>query len=236
MPEKKQRQNGRSKGSSKTMTDGLFNMLNPNNMLNNAQQVINSAVSVLEEEIAAGILAAKRIEKNVIDVDAIRTNPENLMNRIRKDTHEALDIFLDAFATLSKQLGILTDTVSKENEKQAATQSPQKKTENLQVIENDEPVKAGQKITLHISLNDDALTKPTKLDFHKTDFIGPRQQKIQSRYIQLKPATVLLKPGKVKEIAIQVTVPKNCKPGHYHSLLLITQMPEIKNVISLQVK
>ena len=236
MPEKKQNQNGNSREKNKSVTDGLFDMFQSNNLLNNAQKVISSAVNVLEEEIAAGILAAKNIEKKIIDVDDIRTNPENLMNRIRRDTHEALDIFLDAFASLSKQIGILTDTVSKKNETSSAPQaSSQKKSGSLQIIEHGEPVTAGQMISLHILLQDDAITAPVRLDLQKTDFIGPGQQKIPSRFIQLEPSWVLLNPGEEKEIAIQVTIPENCKPGHYHSLLLVTQFPLIKNIITLQV-
>jgi len=57
------KQNGSAKNKEKTVAEDLFDALNPNTMLNNAQRVLSSAVSVLEEEIAAGILAAKKIEK-----------------------------------------------------------------------------------------------------------------------------------------------------------------------------
>jgi hypothetical protein len=58
------KQNGSAKNKNgKTVAEDLFDALNPNAMLNNAQRVLSSAVNVLEEEIAAGILAAKKIEK-----------------------------------------------------------------------------------------------------------------------------------------------------------------------------
>ena len=111
MAGKRQGQNNEQK---KTITDDLFDVLNPNNMLNNAQRVLSSAVNVLETEIAAGILAAKKIEKKVIDVDDVRSNPENLLNRIRKDTHEVVDLFLDGFIALSSQLKVLSDNVAQQ--------------------------------------------------------------------------------------------------------------------------
>ncbi len=234
MPENKQNQDKNTKRKSNP-GKGLFEMFDSNSLLNNAQKVISTAVNVLEEEIAAGILAAKNIEKKIIDVDGIRNDPENLMNRIRRDTHEALDIFLDAFASLSKQLGILTDTVAKKSENAHPESQAQNKPVNSHVIEHDETVKAGQKITMHISLQDDAITKPVKLDLQITNFTGPGTQKILSRFVQIIPESVLLKPGEVKEIAIKITVPANCKPGHYYSLLLVSQMPLIKNIITLQV-
>ena len=112
----------------KTLTDDLFDVLNPNNMLNNAQRVLSSAVNVLEEEIAAGILAAKKIEKKVINVDDIRNDPENLLNRIRKDTHEVVDLFLDGFIALSSQLKILSDNVARQTSTVKTTDATNEKT------------------------------------------------------------------------------------------------------------
>src|SRR5689334_4511742 len=123
MPGNQQKKASNNTGKEKTLTDDLLDVLNPNTMLNNAQRVLSSAVNVLEEEIAAGILAAKKIEKKVIDVDDVRNNPENLLNRIRKDTHEVVDLFLDAAIALSSQLKILSDNVAKQtgNIKQPAS-------------------------------------------------------------------------------------------------------------------
>ena len=54
-----------SNGSGRTKAtngqkDDWFNTINPDKMINNAQRILSSAVNVLEEEIAAGILAAKK--------------------------------------------------------------------------------------------------------------------------------------------------------------------------------
>lgn len=238
MAVKKKNQAGNNHQENKSGSGNLFDMLNPNNMLNNAQKVISSAVNVLEEEIAAGILAAKKIEKKVINVDEIRDDNQNLMNRIRRDTHEALDIFLDALAALSKQIGMLTDTVSKEKKENTtkATADTAKNANPLQVIEHDGVVKPGQKITLSLLLNDDTIKKPVKLDFKKSDFTGPGNQRIQSDYTQVKPSSFVLKPGEEKEISIVVSVPKNCKSGNYISLLAVNQMPAAKIILCFEVK
>jgi uncharacterized membrane protein len=241
MAEKKQNQTGNNQQKNEKGTDKLFDMFNSNNMLNNAQKVISSAVNVLEEEIAAGIIAAKRIEKKVFNVDEIRDDSQNLMNRIRRDTHEALDIFLDALAALSKQIGILTDTATaaKENgtaPKPEATAEEPKNSNPLQIIEHDEAVKPGRKITLPLLLSDDSITKQVKLEFQKSDFTGPVNQKILSRYIQINPSSVVLKPGEEKKITIGVTIPKNCKPGHFISLLTVNQIPAVKIILCFEVK
>jgi hypothetical protein len=237
MAVKKKNRAGNNHQKNKSGTGRLFDMLNPNNMLNNAQKVISSAVNVLEEEIAAGIIAAKKIEKKIINVDEIRDDSQNLMNRIRRDTHEALDIFLDAIAALSNQIGILTDTVSKQNGTTTRATADTAKNANLpQIIEHDGAVKPGQKIALSSLLSDDSIKSPVKLDFQKSDFTGPGNQKIQARYIQVKPSSLILKPGEEKEISIHVNLPKNCKPGNYNSLLTVNQMPAVKIILCFEVK
>jgi hypothetical protein len=231
--------NGSEKKQQKgtTLTDDLFDVLNPNNMMSNAQRVITSAVNVLEEEIAAGILAAKKIEKKVIDVEDIRDDPEDLMNRIRRDTHEAVDLFMDAFTAISKQLGLLT-AVTKETgpvKKTAPVFAEKKQESSIPVIENEEPLKAGQNAVMYLSVADDKIKEPVKIQLQKTDLAGPVKQKIDSRCIQLKPSSFLLKPNEEKEIAVHIKLPKECKPGHYSTLITDAVNPFIKMVVGFTV-
>ena len=241
MAEKKQNQTGNNQQKNRKGTDKLFDMFNSNSILNNAQKVISSAVNILEEEIAAGIIAAKKIEKKIFNVDEIRDDSQNLLNRIRRDTHEALDIFLDALAALSKQIGILMDTATtvKENgttPKPKATADEPKNSNPLQIIEHEEAVKPGRKIALPLLLSESSITKPVKLEFQKSDFTGPGNQKILSRYIQINPSSIVLKPGEEKKVIVGVNIPKNCKPGHYNSLLTVIQIPAVKIILCFEVK
>lgn len=238
MAVKKKSQNGnKQQQHTGTGTDKLFDNLNPNNLLNNAQRVINSAVNVLEEEIAAGILAAKRIEKKVINVDEVRDDSQNLMNRIRKDTHEALDIFLDALAALSKQVGLLTESVAKETKTAAKKETATREENNsVQIIAHDKPATPGSEITFSILLSDNDIKKPVFLEFQKADFTGPANQKVLARNIRITPSTFTLNPGEEKEIAIAVKLPKICAPGSYNSILAVNQMPAVKIILCFEVK
>ncbi|MCG2613412.1 hypothetical protein LZZ85_03935 [Terrimonas sp. NA20] len=237
MAVKKKNQSGSKQQESKTGADKLFDSLHPNNMLNNAQKVINSAVNVLEEEIAAGILAAKRIEKKMINVEEVRDDSQNLMNRIRKDTHEALDIFLDALAALSKQVGILTDSVSKENNGGAKADAFRPgANSSVQMVDHDGPVSAGSTITLSFVLSDDTIKVPVQLDLQKTDFSGPDNQKVPVKNLTVDPSSFLLNPGEEKEVTIQVRLPRICAPGQYNSILTVKQMPDVKVVLSFEVQ
>lgn len=237
MAVKKKNQNGNKQQQTSTGTDKLFDNLNPNNLLNNAQRVINSAVNVLEEEIAAGILAAKRIEKKVINVDEVRDDSQNLMNRIRKDTHEALDIFLDALAALSKQVGLLTESVARENKTAPKKETGSRSENNTpQIIAHDKPATPGSEITFAFLLSDEAIRTPVFLEFQKADFTGPANQKVLARNIRITPASFTLNPGEEKEITVAVRLPKICAPGSYNSILAVNQMPAVKIILCFEVK
>lgn len=221
----------------KTLTDDLFDVLNPNNMLNNAQRVLSSAVNVLEEEIAAGILAAKKIEKKVINVDDIRNDPENLLNRIRKDTHEVVDLFLDGFIALSSQLKILSDNVAGQTgaAKNTDTTTEKKQKNSIIILQPDEAAKPGGTAVVYMTLSDDEITKPVKIKLQKNDLTGPFNEKIPLKNITIQPSSVVIMPGKTSEVAIHVKIPAACKPGHYTALFTDTNNTSVKAIINIEV-
>ena len=61
----KQKKNGSSKSNGNGTAEEWLNNINPDKVISNAQRILTTAVDVLEEEIAAGILAAKKLEKKV---------------------------------------------------------------------------------------------------------------------------------------------------------------------------
>jgi len=232
------KQNGSTKNKKgKTVAEDLFDALNPNTMLNNAQRVLSSAVNVLEEEIAAGILAAKKIEKKVIDVDDIRGDGENLANRLRRDTHEMVDLFIDALVAVTNQLKNLSTNINNTSDAvKKASPSTNKRTEpSIALLQPDEAVKPGETAVVQMLLSNDESKDPVKISLKKNDLTGPLSQKILSRYIQIKPASVTLKSSEEKEIAIQVKVPVTAKAGHYTTLLLDESNPKIKALLSIEV-
>jgi hypothetical protein len=225
-----------------SFTGSLFDAFRPDDMISNAQKVLSSAVSVLEEEIAAGIVAAKRIEKKVIDTAApasTQSDPDELMHRIRRDVHDAIDIFMDGFTAVSKQLGVLSATITKEtdNVKAAATATKAKTSDAgaVPLIEPATPVKRGTKATLSFTIADATATAPIKIKLQQTDFTGEVTQKIAGRNIILTPAAFTLAPAKEQIISITINIPKNATPGHYSALLTGAPHKTIRAVISIEV-
>jgi len=71
----------------------------PAELASQATIFIKKAASVLEKEVAAGIVAAQSLEKRLIDVDGIRSrSPDELMQRFRRDAHDLVDVVIDLVA------------------------------------------------------------------------------------------------------------------------------------------
>lgn len=234
MAAKKSKDQNRSSGR-KALADDILKGIKKDEILSSAQKVINSAVNVLEEEIAAGILAAKKIENKVLDVDNIRSDPDDLMNRIRRDTHEAVDLFLDALSAITKQVNTLASLDKKkvEDENQSNAKHPAKKTA-LTLLEADRPMQPGHTEFFVFSLLEDT-EKPTKIRFQKTHLFGPNNQTINSRALKIIPTSFTLKPKEEKEISIGLTLPKNAQAGIYNAIITDTNNSLIKVVLNVEV-
>jgi hypothetical protein len=62
-------------------------------------------------------------------------------------------------------------------------------------------------------LSNDESKDTVTITLKKTDLTGPLSEKILSRYIQIKPASVILKPTEEKEITIGIKVPATARQG-----------------------
>lgn len=204
-------------------------------ILSNAHRIVSSAVNVLEEEIAAGILAAKNLESKLINVDEIRSDQDELINRIRRDTHEALDLFLDAFAALTQQLnGIIEkskpETVNSKNSEQKTSSS---NFETI-ILEAEKIFKIGETAKFELQFSDEE--DSSKFHFIKSDLTASNNVKISSRNINITPVMFSLKAKQIAEVTIHIKIPKTAIPGFYHTLITDKYNPKIKIIVSLQVE
>jgi hypothetical protein len=238
MGRKKESNNGNRGDNNNTFTDEFLGAMDKERILSGAQDIISSAVNVLEEEIAAGILAAKKIEKEVIDVDDIRHNPDDLMNRIRRDTHEAVDLFIDALTAITKHVTELSGTLNHQNGTSNGSKTSKSNSQSagtISIIQPDNPLKPGGSAELKMTVSDVASADPVDIKIQKTDLTGPGNQTIHSRAIKIDPPAFLLDSGEEKEVTVQVRIPNKSLPGTYHALLTDANNRDFRVVIGIEV-
>lgn len=207
-------------------------------IVNNAQKIVSSAIHVLEEEIAAGILAAKKFENKLIDVEEVRSNQDELMNRIRRDTHEAVDLFLDAFSALTQQLNSYVDKTKNSETKNKDTAAKPENSHNEPIstlfLEAEKIAKPGETIQFQLLISDDE--QPTQLSLQKSTFISNSDARIDPRNISIQPSNINIKPKEKAEIAITVKIPKTATRGIYHASFTDKYNPKVLIVLSLQIE
>ena len=205
------------------------------NIMSNAHRIVSSAVNVLEEEIAAGILAAKNLESKLINVEEIRSNQDELINRIRRDTHEALDLFLDAFAALTQQLNGIIEKSKPEavNSKNSEQKKSSPNSETI-ILEAEKPFKIGEIAKFELQFSDEE--NSTKFHLIKSDLTAFNNVKISSRNISITPVMFSLKTKQIAEVTIRIKIPKTTTSGFYHTLITDKYNPKIKIIVSLQVE
>lgn len=234
MPQQKDNQRKSNSGRGRRPEDGSW--IDTDKVVNKAQRIVSSAVNVLEEEIAAGILAAKKIEKKLIDVDEIRSNPDDLINRIRRDSHEVLDLYIDTFASLSGKLNTIIESLKTDPEEKPEPfhARARKKTDAI-ILEPDGPLKPGESCTLTLVVYEDTVGAAGKVSLRKSDLVGPDNQLISQRAISIVPRTLVVKGEAEREIRIILKLPKRILPGVYNALLTDIYNPLIRMILSIQV-
>jgi hypothetical protein len=211
-------------------TKNIFEKLGNNKAVNEAQRVINLAVDVLEEEVAAGILAAKKIEKKIIDVDEARgSDPEDVLNRFRRDAHDVLDIFMDSVSVLYRKADFI------KNEFVNTDEPVNNSNGNIPIIKPDKPSSPGQSIKIPIALINDEKDEKT-IEFQTSELISETGAKITSRNIKIEPSSIQLAKGEKAVAQIHVNIIKTAKKGVYSGLFVDKANPKTKMVVEVEIE
>lgn len=208
--------------------------ISPKKVVGEAQRIVKLAADILEEEIAAGIIAAKEIEKKVINVEEVRSQDvDHIVTRFRSDAHEVVDILLDVVSVASKQLENISNRVV--NISTVNKNKSEKQPTNVPVIRNEKAVAPGEETAIAMLLQNDSRENLMKVELNETDLVSPSGKRILTRNIRMRPKVLKLNPGDKKEVKVIVKVPKNTKPGQYSGLLQDKQIPNLQAMLTLDV-
>ena len=211
--------------------------------------IVLKAVSIIEEEVAIGIGAVKRIEQRFLDVDALRAkNPDHVMSRFRKDAHEAVDIILDivtaAATTVSERAGKMVNvTASHLNQgnagasdsKQADPGSADAGATRLPTVRMPGKVAPGKQVELTMSLENDKDTTTAEFTLHSSELVSASGARIPASAVMFEPATLAVGPRAAGSVVVRVRVPANARPGNYEGLLRATQLDGLRAMLAVTV-
>lgn len=207
-----------------------------------ATRVVREAAKVLEQELAAGLVAARRVEERFIDVQALRSrNPDEVMQRFRRDAHEVVDIVMDV-------LTVLVDTAANVTERsfsisgQRTVHTPEAPRPQRQIaskvptLSMPAPIAPGETMQILISVENDA-EKPTEpIVFKCSDLLSSEGGSIPGTSVDYAPNQMILAPRTTERVAIRVHVPIGTKPGTYCGMFQANNLEAVRAVLMVEVK
>jgi hypothetical protein len=200
-------------------------------------RVVQQAASILEEEIAAGIVAAKRVEKHFVDSSALRLNePNALMQRFRRDLHEVVDIVVDLINVAVQYVdGLGQRTVTIRGVKHEADLEHKTDNGRLSTLAMSRPVKAGESVELTMVLENGNEEPTDESSFHSTDLVNANSDRILAEQVVFRPSSVVVGPNTTEEITVSVNVAEETPAGIYSGLIQATGLDQLRAVLMVQV-
>ncbi|WP_116127891.1 hypothetical protein [Lewinella sp. IMCC34183] len=201
--------------STKPGSDTFMGRMDAGRFVAGASSIVSRAVDILEENLAEGIVVAKRLERKVIDVEQARgTDDQAVMNRFRKDAHEALDIFFDALSTATHSLNTLVERVA-----EAQPSPPPTTAAKAPVLSPETPLAAGEKTEIPLRLENDNREREMVVEFRSADLTTPEGTALRGRNIRFSPKKLRIPPGGRGEMTVLVTAPKRAAAGRYSGFI-----------------
>lgn len=208
----------------------IFERLDTGSLINNASNIVIKAAHILEQNIAEGIIAAQKVEKKLVDTDKIRNDKDDLMNRFRKDTHEAMDIFFDALALATKNLQELA-----RNAQTGEATKPNPTSQNIPVLSIEDPLAPGSDAVIPLTLENESKTEEMRLTFQDQGLRMDDDHIIHNKNVSYDPKVLVLKPGETGVVNIRIHIPKSAKEGVYSGLVREKTLPGLEAMIRVQV-
>lgn len=209
--------------------------LSPRRVAGAASRVVEQAASILEEEIARGIVAAKRVEERYVDVAALRGgDPDHVMQRFRKDAHELVDILIDLVHVTARSVGRMVSV-----EAGAPNALPARTNANggreITAIEMPGPVAAGQSSEVQFMLTNSDDEPTPAFTFRTLGLVNAKGDEIPADRIVLSPKRLSIAPHGSTPLKVEVNTPEGISPGLYSGLLQSTHLDKLCATLSLQV-
>lgn len=196
-----------------------------------AANVVHQAAAVLEEELAAGIEAAKRAEQRLVDVDELRsTNPDALMHKFRDDLHALVDVGVDALTVAASRLGAAARRAV------AIRGEPGVDTGGVRTLAVADPVAPGASahISMMVENDSDAETQPFRLT--SSDLVSASGDRIDPGRVSFTPERIQLAPRSSQKVDLTLRVPSDASEGTYSAIIQATKLQHVRAILLVTVR
>ena len=180
--------------------------------------IVSQAASVLDEEMAKGVLAARQ------SATTAPYGPSNASNPVLRQMHELVDNVAAMWPSLQSTAG----------QRVAAPKATASDADGLAELRPRATVKPGQRATISMALSNSE-SRPVRLVPVATDLLGSRGGRIACSLLEFTPQELNLEPQEQRDLQITATVPADATPGCYTGLLVVRGVEYLRALITIEV-
>lgn len=185
-----------------------------------AASIVSEAASVLDEEMAKGVLAARGTGQGS------RYGASDPSKVWLRQLHDLVDSVADIWPSLQGTSGLLPALSAPAASSVAPVSLPDLKPRS--------PARPGERAIIQMTLCNKE-NRPVRLVPVATDLLGNKGERIACHLLQFAPSEIRLGPGEQKELEITATVPLEALPGCYAGLLVVTGVEYLRALITIEV-
>jgi hypothetical protein len=196
-----------------------------------ARRVVKQAAAILEEEVASGIGAVKKVEQRMINVPSIRAkNPDAVIHRFRRDAHEVVDILVDLAGAAVDSIGT-TARRAVEIRGEVSDMTPV----GVATVSVPESVSAGDSANVAMLVENDGENETEVFHLTSSDFVSS-SGRIPSGQVTFSPEPIQIAPHAAQRVALSVRIPPDSAPGVYTGVVQATKLEHVRAVIVVTVR
>jgi hypothetical protein len=205
--------------------------------------IVLKAALILEEELAHGLGAAKRIEQRFIDVEHLRMQPPDaLLSKFRRDAHDAVDILVDVIAsTATNVTGRAANIVNVTARRMSSVGSRRPQGESslemqLPSVMVPGVVAAGEVAEVAVTLENESSYSTAEFTLHSSELVTGEGSRIPAESVTFSPATLSVGPHASGRVTARVHVPEGTPEGLYEGLVRASQLQSLRAMLRVHVR
>jgi hypothetical protein len=180
-----------------------------------AASIVSQAASILDEEMARGVLAAS-------GVAAAAPGRADAATPLLRRAHEFVDSLAKVWPGLQGVLPPLAASPASSAVERVAEVGPRA------------TVRPGQRATISMAVRNSE-SRAVRIVPVATDLIGSRGGRIASSLLDFSPPEFDLEPGRETDLTIGTVVPNDAAPGCYSGLLVVRGIDYLRALITIEV-
>ena len=184
-----------------------------------AASIVSQAASILDEEMARGVLAARRSADTAPYARSDESHP------VLRQVHELVDSIAAMWPTQPNA----------QPQRSALSQPGAHDANSLAELRPRTIVTRGQRATISMTVCNSE-SSAVRLLPSATDLLGSRGGRIPCSLLEFTPSELRLEPGEQSDLSIGVTVPRDAAPGCYSGLLVVKGVDYLRALITIEIE